>query len=88
MWCVVLVGEGEVEVAGRVERDAEGEVIRPRRRFETGAAAEGGRMEQRAAAKPPWRRAVRRHGKVVVDGGGGAHLGGDQLPAWWARGRR
>jgi hypothetical protein len=83
-----LVGEGEVEVAGWVERDAEGEVVRPRRRRqrleldarrpETGAAAEGGRWGRRAAAgaaKPPWSRAERSRREVVMDGGGGAHCG-------------
>ena len=90
-----MVGEGEVEVARGIERDAECEAIRPgrvresleldARRLERGAGAEGGGMGPRAAAgaggaKPPWSRAVRSHGKVVVDGGRGAHRG-NQLPA-------
>lgn len=75
---VLFHGEGEVEVAGGVERDACGELGRPlcprRRRLELDGrpprdGAAGGR--RRAAAVVPHRgkAAVRRNGQVVSSGG-------------------
>lgn len=86
MWCVVLVGEGEVEVAGGVERNA-GSLELDARHLGTGAAEEGCRMGRRAAgagaAEPPRSRAERSHDRMVVvvvvyggSGGGGGHGGG------------
>ena len=82
MWCIVLVGEGEVEVAGGVERNA-GSLELDARRLGTGAAEEGRRMGRRAAgagaaAEPPRSRAERSHDRVVVVYGGrgaGGHGG-------------
>lgn len=84
MWCVVLVGEGEVKVAGGVERNAESLEL-DARHLGTGAAEEGCRMGRRAAgaaaAKPPRSRAERSHDRMVVvvvvvyGGSGGGHGG-------------
>lgn len=84
---VLVEGEGEIEVAGGVEGDAEGEAGRPLRRRDgleldarlLGTGAVGSRMKRRAgAAKPPRCKAVRSHGKVV----GGGH-GDERPPASW-----